>query len=639
MAVLLIISAGCALAETSANGGAAAENLRITEVVSSNAGSLTDDVLGNPDWIELYNASDSAVMLAEYILDEGGNNQYQFPEAALGPGEYLVVFCCDPPEGSEPETEAEAEPTAQPTANLDMLCTGFKLSRSGTALSLVKNGNPVQELTVPELAPDVSYGVSDGEWGYFAKPTPGAQNTGDMFAAIEELQSGAGATLRITEVLPVAADVDGDEWAEIVNTGDTPVSLSEFYITDNDANPLKAQLPEMELAPGERAVVHFDGQTDGDNIPFRIGGDETALMISNRFGSEVDTFAWDERILPGFSAGRNEENMVIYYMQPTPGAPNEGEFLRTAGFEDGVSDVRINEVLRRNTYSIIDADGVRSPWIELLNTSDAAVELSEYWLSDDIGEAMMWQLPAMSLAPGEFMLIFISGKDVSDAAGELHTPFRVNPDETLYLTSLQRGTRQAVTPGAGKDNVSFGINDNGHWLYFPQPTPLAPNDTAGFETIAALPEGGGDGLLINEVATIGQAKSGDKDWVELYNSTGSDISLEGYSLSDTKNDLGKWPITIKTIEAGEYALIDRYQNGEETGDLTISMGGETLYLTAPQGVVADAFDTGVLRPGLSRGRTADGTPALMTSPTPGEQNSEETVAGYCGAPLFSVSGG
>ena len=48
MAVLLIISAGCALAETSANGGAAAENLRITEVVSSNAGSLTDDVLGNP---------------------------------------------------------------------------------------------------------------------------------------------------------------------------------------------------------------------------------------------------------------------------------------------------------------------------------------------------------------------------------------------------------------------------------------------------------------------------------------------------------------------------------------------------------------------------------------------------------------
>jgi hypothetical protein len=629
LSVLLMMSAGCSV-EVSAqsNGnGSGGSGLIISEVVSSNSNSLVDPVYGQPDWIELCNTSESAINLKDYAIMETINNQYFFPELVLGPGEYLLVYCCKEPEGVE--TEA--------------YCTGFKLSKSGTALTLSSPKEIIQVLDVPELETDVSYGISeDGTYKYFI-PTPGEANTSRSFDSLEELQSGHTATVKINEILPrSASEAEPYAWVELYNDGTETAELSNLYITENLSNPTKARLPDMQLSPGEYAVIRFTGQTGADEVPFSISRSETTLAILSSLGAVVDSITWDANTVPGVSAGPGESG-VIYFAEPTPGQENGAAYLESGSFQESVGEVRINEMLLNNTFSAIDEDGERSAWVELYNASDNTVDLGAYALSDNSNRLLKWRLPSREFKPGEYALVFLSGKDRTEGS-ELHTNFRLGKDETkLYLTELYSGTYEAAdVPENRSSNISYGLSSDGQWLFYPQPTPLMPNDTQGFTEIAAALDASASGLVINEVATVSTAKSGKPDWVEIYNNQTSDVDLTGYSLSDSRNDLFKWPVSAKTVKAGDYTVIDEYTKDDEKGRLDIRFSGEMIYLTSPAGVVLDQFETGLLRPGLSRGIVGDAAErviGLFTTPTPGAQNSSDTVSGYCAAPFFSEQGG
>ena len=42
-----------------------------------------------------------------------------------------------------------------------------------------------------------------------------------------------------------------------------------------------------------------------------------------------------------------------------------------------------------------------------------------------------------------------------------------------------------------------------------------------------------------------------EDWIEIYNSGSDTINLDGYSLTDDKNDLHKWTFSSYYIEPGD----------------------------------------------------------------------------------------
>ena len=618
--VILLISAGCSTTASGQGGGVV-----ISEVVSSNSNSLIDPELGTPDWIELCNTSKSPVNLLDYSLIESRNNKFVLPEITIKPGEYILLYCCTPTEGVE----------------YDNLCTGFKLAKSGSSLTLSSSHGIIQKLQVPGLETDISYGLgSNGDYGYFPLPTPGEANAAEPFDELSELESDSTALLRINEVMPEnPSESDPYAWVEILNAGETAVELSDYYITENMSDPTKARLPEKLLGAGEYAVIRFTGNAGADETAFKISSRETSLAVSNNFGIVVDTFSWDVNILPGVSAGPNGDGDPVYFPAPTPGASNGTNFVESVDLAEGISDVRINEILLNNTFSIIDADGERSAWVELYNASRTAVSLSGYALSDSDGNLWKWSLPDMEIGPDSYAIVHLSGKDrISDS--ELHANFSVNNAEgTLFLTDLYHGIVQTVPlPSERKDNISYGFSAGGQWLFFPQPTPEAKNDTKGFEQIASidtLPPG----LKINEVVSVTTAKSGDPDWVELYNETSENINLFGYYLSDTSNYLNKWPLGDTDIKANGYAVIDEYQTEGGSANFSISMSGETLYLTNSDGNVVDEFNTGVMRTGLSAGLSADGGRVLYNSPTPGKQNEGDTLNGYCAAPVFSEGGG
>ncbi len=619
-ALMAVSMAGCSVeASAEPSGG-----LVISEVVSSNSNSLVDSIYGQPDWIELYNNSDSAINLLGYSISEDASNQFVFPDMEIKAGEYLLVYCCAQPEGVDAQ----------------VVCTGFKLSKSGSALGLSSPNGVIQTLSVPELETDLAWGLdaSDGSYKYFI-PTPGKANDSRSFESLEELQNSDTVALKITEVLPESISEENPYgWVELLNEGDEPIELSSLYITENLSNLTKARMPDISLQPGEYVVLRFTGQSGADELPFSIGAGETTLAVANSMGAIVDTLTWDADIVQGISAGPGADS-TVYFTQPTPGAAN-GEGQENAGFAETVGKVRINELLMNNTFSAIDEDGERSAWVEIYNTTDGAVDLGDYALSDNGNRLLKWRLPSRQLEAGGYALIFLSGKDRA-GDGELHTSFRLGAGETkLHLTQVSTGTYEAAdVPQENAKNVSYGLSGDGTWLYFPQPTPQMPNDAHGFAELAAASGTSVSGLMINEVATVSTAKSQGLDWVELYNNSDSDLDLSGYCLSDSRKDLMKWPIGSTSVKSGGYTVI---KNDSKDGELNIRNSGETLYLTSPAGVVLDQINTGVLRPGLSRGVVGDAavrTMGVFTKPTPGAANGSDTVSGYCAVPFFSVRGG
>lgn len=119
--------------------------LMINEVCTSNKTSYTDATGAEPDWIELYNASDSALDISGIGVSDGAKNKYKFafPDGTVIPADGYIIICCD-----DAVNQAEGEYHA-----------AFKLSASGETIYLTHpQYGEIDSVAVPELEKDTSYG-------------------------------------------------------------------------------------------------------------------------------------------------------------------------------------------------------------------------------------------------------------------------------------------------------------------------------------------------------------------------------------------------------------------------------------------------------------------------------------------------
>ena len=147
--------------------------------------------------------------------------------------------------------------------------------------------------------------------------------------------------------------------------------------------------------------------------------------------------------------------------------------------------VRVNEFMALNANSIMDEDGDYSDWIELVNDSTATINIQGWALTDDADDTQKWLFPDMTIAPGQYLVVFASGKDRIDADKELHTNFKLSGDGE-YL-ALYNGLGNIVTefsPGfpAQVQDVSFAYFD-GNFLATLIPTPGEENILSNFQLL------------------------------------------------------------------------------------------------------------------------------------------------------------
>lgn len=137
--------------------------------------------------------------------------------------------------------------------------------------------------------------------------------------------------------------------------------------------------------------------------------------------------------------------------------------------------VRINEMMASNTLFYAD-DGESYDWIELYNYGRFPVNVGGFGLSDEAEKPYKWLLPAITVYPGEYLLVWASGKDSYDLR-ELHGGFSIKSgEEAVILTGADGETISSIAAEQAKDNHSFGYSEvTEDYVWFPYPTPGEEN--------------------------------------------------------------------------------------------------------------------------------------------------------------------
>ena len=297
------------------------------------------------------------------------------------------------------------------------------------------------------------------------------------------------------------------------------------------------------------------------------------------------------------------------------------------------SGLYINEVVSKSNASLVLSDGSAPDWIEIYNDSSRNISLSGMGLSDD-NQSVKYTFPGVSVGPGEYIIVLLTGEEGKSEEGLLSAGFRLGADsgETVYLLDAAARVVQSVEVPELFPDISYGRAEDGTYKYFAKTTPGANNseyscNTPDFTDVVFTP----DKVIINEYQLNNRSTLRDGDgeyseWVEIKNISDESIDLLGYALADKMTDLGKWKFDSYVMEPGECLVIflsgkDR-KTDELHADFRINTEENIIVLTGPDGGV---IDTAVLKDYESMtsvGRDAADVSEwrFYPSPTPGKNN-------------------
>jgi len=164
--------------------------------------------------------------------------------------------------------------------------------------------------------------------------------------------------------------------------------------------------------------------------------------------------------------------------------------MLASGVSALAADVVLNEYMASNGSFVPDEDGDHEDWIELYNRGENSIILEGYGLTDDPNRPFRWQFPRVSIAPGEFLIVWASGKDRRIPGANLHTNFSISAGgEPLQLTAADGRVVDFVPSRAVPRDISRGRKPDGTggWEYFVEPTPGASNETEGVSGVTNPP--------------------------------------------------------------------------------------------------------------------------------------------------------
>ena len=142
-------------------------NVLINEIGALNTSSFNNDYSSTPDWVELYNSSDSPMDISGYHLSDDSTRleKFTFPQnSTIGVNGYLKLWITD-------------------------ATTGFELSSRGeTILLSSENGTITDAVTFPSQLENISYGRQKENlttFLYFVEPTAGEANITQGYRIVE----------------------------------------------------------------------------------------------------------------------------------------------------------------------------------------------------------------------------------------------------------------------------------------------------------------------------------------------------------------------------------------------------------------------------------------------------------------------
>lgn len=124
----------------------------------------------------------------------------------------------------------------------------------------------------------------------------------------------------------------------------------------------------------------------------------------------------------------------------------------------------ISEFMADNETTIADEDGEFSDWVEIHNPTAEAIPLTNWYLTDSASNLTKWRFPAVTIAPGEFLLVWTSGKNRRVVGAPLHTSYSLSKDGEFLGLVKPDGTTivhsYAPTFPAQSGDESYGLRFN-----------------------------------------------------------------------------------------------------------------------------------------------------------------------------------
>jgi hypothetical protein len=525
------------------------------------------DLLLNNDFVELYNPDPLPVPLAGLYLTDNPvteADKYEFPALSFVAGSGYVSFVADDNNGNG-------------SSHLN-----FNLSTGKEWIALLDDDlQTIDRIVHYGQTTDVSQGAATpggASYTFFAIPTPGTANT--VPATVTSLLAG----LRVSEIMYHPAG-DGDlEFLEIVNAGPTTLNLAGVRLS----GAVDFTFPNALLAPGQYAVVVRDmgkfaerfgsginvlGEYDGK---LSDGGDSIVLQPADPYDAAILRFDFNDTWYPVTDGGG-------YSLTIVDAAASAGSWDSSANWQAGsllggspgradggtiAVGVVINEILSHTDEPLSDA-------IELYNTTDAAIDISGWYLSDAAGLLEKFRIPDGTLLAAHGYLVFYQGHWENHVLVSADNEFGAGT--TGFALSSYDGDQVwlSATDSAGNilrvvDYVDFPAMANGESIgRWPNATgslhPLqhrtltAPNNDNASNTNG--PRVGP--VVISEIlyaptaltpseTTAGFASVDDMEYVEIHNPTGEAIELAHWHLDAGVNfdfAAGTWLTPYGTLVA------------------------------------------------------------------------------------------
>lgn len=430
------------------------------------------------DWVELWNTSDDAVDISGFILsDNVGNDKYTFPAGTvIDAKSYLVVSCTDR------VAAADVAP--------------FGLSREHEETVVLKNesGLIVEIVHSKPLESDAFALNADGIWTAEKELSPGYENTAlGHQTFLKSIGAEAGSIL-ISEVMTsdqlVMPDSFGEfsDWVELYNTTGSAIDLSGWYLSDDPVDPQKWMIPEQVLQPGERKMIFCSGRgvnVDGElHAEFSLSAGGESLTLSSWVGSVVDSVSFPAS--EAHSAFIFDDG-VTATDRPTPGYPNDAagyEAFCDAAVPKG--PLAIWEVMTSNDKYLPQLLGQCYDWVELRNISDSTLNLSGFSISDDPDAPGMHMLKAVSLKPGQSVIVILSDEEGVVKSGVDQAMFTLNArEDQLFLFDPEGNLLDYVYLKDIPYGCSYGRSEEKGGFSYMEPSPQNPN-TAGYRLISSM---------------------------------------------------------------------------------------------------------------------------------------------------------
>jgi hypothetical protein len=396
--------------------------------------------------------------------------------------------------------------------------------------------------------------------------------------------------LRITELMyhpadpsdaEIAAgftDADDFEYIEITNVGDEAVPLSGLYLS----NGVDYTFPTYTLQPGARVVVASNPDAFAFRYPSQIqflvdetsgyaghlANDGEKIELSSPIGSVIQEFSYkdgwyDQTDSEGFSLTVRDAAQDTDLWDDADGWRSSAAPGGSPGYSDTLElpgAVIVNEVLAHTDLPQVDA-------IEFYNTTDEAIDVSGWFVSDVSANLMKYQIAAGTIiAAHGYLVLTADNFNNSSDPGCLETFALSEYGEDVYLSSsaggLVGGYREHASFTAMPVGVSQGLytkSDGGtDFTLLEQVTLGAANDTIPYISDLVI-----NRIMYNPTAATAEEiaagyGSDDFEYLELYNRSETTVTLANYYLGNGVGFTFGWYADgtegeVWTLEAGATA--------------------------------------------------------------------------------------